>query len=249
MARRKKKSSFWAPQRIAARVVYGDERDHPHPFRRMRGWFTTQVVASASRNPKTGEVKSRGMRRTQDGWRLDGSRRTRTYRSGEVDPPRAARSKARSDQRKTSRAARTSRTRTAPAQDTPNTNPNLARKAKRGPGGRMAGSVSGVPKIPTPRQAVGLQRLGCDWCRGTGTRPLTTGKGRVKTVIGIAPCAHSWAVPNHGPGQDAPDRWDSLVCPLCQNAGSVTVKVEQKSGPAVAAKVPCFTCNGWIRHW
>lgn len=248
MGRRKKKSSFWAPHRMAARVVYGDERNHPHPFRRIASWFETKTVATASRDPRTGTVKSRGMRRTKDGWRLDGSRRTRTYRPGEVDQPRAARSKARADKRQTDRALR-NRSRTDTSTPTTNTNPNLARKSKRGPGGRMNGSVSGAPKMPTPRQAVGLQRLGCDWCRGTGTRPLTTGKGRVKTVIGIAPCAHSWAVPNHGPGQDAPDRWDSLVCPPCTNTGSATVKVKQGSGPAVAAEVPCFTCNGWIRHW
>lgn len=247
MARRRKKSSFWAPQRVAKRVVFGAERNQPHPLRALRRFFGTQEVASASRDPKTGTVKSRGARRTKDGWQLDGSRRTRTYRPGEVDPPRKARSKSRSDKRKTDRAGRSPR---AAVTSTTGANPNLARKSTQGADGRMSGSTSGVPRMPTPRKAVGLQRLGCDWCRGTGTRPLTVGRSRVKTVIGFAPCAHSWAVPNNGPGQDAPDRRDSLVCPPCQNTGKATVKVTKGSGSrASTADVPCFTCNGWILQW
>lgn len=246
MARRKRRS-FWAPHRVAARVVYGNERNHPHPLRWLKRKVTMTEVVSVRRDPKTGVVRVRGGRRTEDGWQLTKSRRTRTYRPGEVDKPSAVRSKSRADKRKTDRAARSPRTAAKPAADT---NPNLARKSTRAADGRMAGSTSGVPRMPTPRKAVGLQRLSCDWCRSTGTRPLTTGKGRVKTVIGFAPCAHSWAVPNNGPGQDAPDRHDSLVCPPCQNTGKAVVKVKPGSGGKTSTTaVPCFTCQGWILHW
>lgn len=247
MARRKrKKSSFWAPHRVAARAIYGNERDQPHPLRRIKRWFSTETVASASRDTRTGTVKARGARRTEDGWQLTKSRKTRTYRPGETDKPRPDRSKSRADKRA---AGRTTRNPRASAKASADKNPNLARKSTRRADGTMAGSVSGAPKMPTPRQAVGLQRLGCAWCRGTGTRPLTVGKGRVRTVIGYAPCGHSWAVPNNGPGQDAPDRRDSLVCPQCQNTGKTTVKVKRPGGREPAAEVPCFTCGGWILHW
>lgn len=236
-----RRSSEWAPHRVAGRVFLGHDL-----LRAIRRAFRTQEIASARRDPRTGTVEARGMSRTADGWRITKSRKRRTYRPGEVDKPRAARSSARAGKRKADRAARSSRAAAKPAADT---NPNLARKVKRGPGGQMAGSISGVPKMPTPRKAVGLQRLGCDWCRGTGTRPLTIGKGRVKTVIGVARCAHSWAVPNNGPGQNAPDRRDSLVCPPCQNTGKATVKVTKSGSKAAEADVPCFTCNGWILHW
>ena len=246
----RRKSSPWAPHRVALRILFGPERNHPHPVRGLKRRLRIGVIASARRNPRTGEVTSRGMRRTEKGWRLDGSRKARTYRPGEVEPDRVKRSQARAAKRKSDRAGRTApKAKASAAKTAAGTNPNLARKSKRGPGGQMAGSLSGVPKMPTPRKAVGLQRLGCDWCRGKGTRPLTQGKGRVKTVIGIAPCSHSWAVPNHGPGQNAPDRWDSLVCPPCGNKGSVTVTVQQKGGREVKAQVPCFTCKGWILHW
>lgn len=247
MARRKPgRRSFWAPHRIVMRMLFGDERNHPHPVRSARKRLGVGTIASASRDSRTGTVKSRSMRRTEDGWKLDGSRRTRTYRAGETDKPRADRAKSRASQRKADRTARSPR---AAAKPTAGKNPNLARNSKRNADGTMNGSVSGAPKMPTPRQAVGLQRLGCPWCRGQGTRPLTTGKGRVKTVIGYAPCAHSWAVPNHGPGQDAPDRRDSLVCPPCQNTGKAMVKVKRPGGREPAAEVPCFTCGGWILHW
>lgn len=242
----KRKFSFWAPHRVAARVGFGPERDHPHPFRALRRFFGTQEVASARRDPRIGTVKARGARRTKDGWQLTKSRRTRTYRPGEVDKPRQARSKARSDKRKTDRAARGPRT-TAPKPEAKN--PNLARKAKRNADGTMAGSIEGLSKMPTPRKAVGLQRLGCNWCRGKGVRPLTVGKGRVRTVIGVANCSHSWAVPNNGPGQDAPDRRDSLVCPPCENKGKVPVVAKRSDGVEVKAEVPCPTCKGWILHW
>ena len=246
----RRKSSGWAPHRVALRMLFGPERNHPHPVRGFKRRLGVGVVASASRNPRTGDVTSRGMRRTEKGWRLDGSRKARTYRPGEVEPDRAKRSQARAAKRKSDRAGRTApKAKASAATTAAGTNPNLARKTKRGPGGQMAGSTSGVPKMPTPRKAVGLQRLGCDWCRGTGTRPLTIGKGRVKTVIGVARCAHSWAVPNNGPGQNAPDRRDSLVCPPCQNTGKATVKVTKSGSKAAEADVPCFTCNGWILHW
>lgn len=246
MGRRKRKSSFWAPHRVVGRAVFGPERNQPHPFRALRRFFGTQEVASARRDSRTGTVKARGARRTEDGWQLTKSRKTRTYRPGEVDKPRAARSKARSDKRKTDRAARSPRPTAAKPEGT---NPNLARKTKRGADGKLNGSVSGLSKMPTPRKATGLQRLGCGWCRGTGTRPLTTGKGRVRTVIGVANCSHSWAVPNNGPGQDAPDRRDSLVCPPCENKGKVLVVAKRSDGVEVKAEVPCTTCKGWILHW
>lgn len=246
MGRRKRKSSFWAPHRVAARVMYGPERNHPHPLRALRRFFGTQEVASVRRDTRTGEVKARGARRTEDGWQLTKSRKARTYQPGEVEKPSAARSKARSGKRKTDRAARSPRTAAKPADDK---NPNLARKSKRNADGTMNGSIEGLSKMPTPRKATGMQRLGCGWCRGTGTRPLTVGKGRVRTVIGVARCAHSWAVPNNGPGQDAPDRRDSLVCPTCENKGKVSVVARGSDGAEVKAEAPCTTCKGWILHW
>jgi hypothetical protein len=240
----RRKSSPWAPHRVALRVLFGPERNHPHPIRGLKRALGVGHIASASRNPRTGEVTSRGMRRTADGWKLDGSRRSRTYRAGETEPDRTKRSQARAAKRKSDRAGRTApKAKASAAKPAADTNPNLARKTRRNADGTMAGSTSGIPKMPTPRKAVGLQRLGCDWCRGRGTRPLTQGKGRIKTVIGIAPCSHSWAVPNHGPGQN------SLVCPPCENKGSVLVSVRQKSGRGVEVRVPCFTCKGWILHW
>jgi len=240
-----RRSSEWAPHRVAGRVFLGHDL-----LRAIRRAFRTQEIASARRDPRTGTVEARGMSRTADGWRLTKSRKRRTYRPGEVEPDRAKRSQARAAKRKSDRAGRTApKAKASAAKAAAGTNPNLARKTKRRADGTMAGSTSGVPRMPTPRKAVGLQRLGCDWCRGKGTRPLTQGKGRIKTVIGIAPCSHSWAVPNHGPGQNAPDRWDSLVCPPCGNKGSVIVTVQQKGGREVKAQVPCFTCKGWILHW
>lgn len=251
MARRKRKSSFWAPHRIASRVVFGPERNQPHPVRWLKRKLTMQEVVSIRRDPKTGVVHARGGRRTKDGWQPTKSRKTRSYRPGEVDKPRRARNTAgsgRADKRKTDRASRSPRTTTKP--DAKNPNPNLARKSKRNTDGTMAGSVSGGPKMPTPRKAVGLQRLGCAWCRGTGVRPLTVGKGRVRTVIGVAKCAHSWAVPNHGPGQDPPDRRDSMVCPDCANTGVRRIRTKRHAdGAETTGTLPCFVCKGWILHW
>lgn len=248
MARRKRKS-FWAPHRVAARVVFGSERNQPHPLRWLKRKVTMTEVVSVRRDPKTGVVHARGGRRTEDGWQITKSRRKRTYRPGEVDKPRrtrSANSKTRADKRKTDRAARSPR---KPAAKPEAKNPNLARKSKRNADGTMAGSIEGLSKMPTPRKAVGLQRLGCAWCRGKGVRPLTVGKGRVRTVIGVANCSHSWAVPNNGPGQDAPDRRDSLVCPPCENKGTVPVVARRADGVEVKAEVPCTTCKGWILHW
>lgn len=247
MGRRKRKS-FWAPHRVATRVVFGAERNQPHPVRWLKRKLTMQEVVSIRRDPKTGIVHARGGRRTEDGWQPTKSRKTRTYRPGEVDKPRGTRStkKTRSDKRSSDRAARSPRTKAKPAAGK---NPNLARKSKRNADGTMAGSIEGLSKMPTPRKAVGLQRLGCGWCRGTGTRPLTVGKGRVRTVIGVARCSHSWAVPNNGPGQDAPDRRDSLVCPPCENKGKQQVVARRPDGVEVKAEVPCTTCKGWILHW
>lgn len=239
MARRR--PNPWAPHRVAGRVFLGHDL-----LRAIRRAFRTQEIASASRNQRTGAVKARGMRRTANGWQLTKSRKARTYAPGEVDKPRAARSKARSDKRKTDRAARAPRTTAKPAAAK---NPNLARKPRKNADGTFAGSIEGLSKMPTPRKSVGLQRLGCNWCRGKGIRPLTVGKGRVRTVIGVANCSHSWAVPNNGPGQDAPDRRDSLVCPPCENKGKVPVVAKRSDGVEVKAEVPCPTCKGWILHW
>lgn len=246
MARRR--SSPWAPHRVGMRLMFGPERNHPHPIRSLKRWLGVGEIASARRDPRTGTVEARGMRRTADGWQLTKTRKKRTYRPGEVDQPRAARSKARAAKRTTDRTARAPRTAAKPAAAKA-TNPNLARKTKRNADGTMAGSIEGLSKMPTPRKAVGLQRLGCDWCRGRGVRPLTVGKGRIRTVIGVANCSHSWAVPNNGPGQDAPRRGDALVCTTCQNKGKVPVTARRSDGVEVTAEAPCPTCKGWILHW
>lgn len=241
MARRK--SGGWAPHLVLGRVFLG-----PDLLRAIRGAFRTKEIASASRDQRTGTVKTRGMRRTADGWQLTKTRKTRTYRAGEVDQPRAARSKARADNRKAARTARAPRATAKPAA-AKSTNPNLARKSRQRADGTMAGSIEGLSRMPTPRQATGLQRLGCDWCRGRGVRPLTVGKGRIRTVIGVARCSHSWAVPNNGPGQDAPKRGDALVCTTCENKGKVPVVARGAGGVEVTAEVPCTTCQGWILYW
>lgn len=245
----RRRSSPWAPHRVGMRLLYGNERNHPHPVRGLKRWLGVGEIASASRDPRTGAVDARGIRRTAEGWQFTKSRKKRTYAPGEVDKPRAARSKNRADKRKADRTARAPRAPAKPADAKKNPNPNLARKSKRNPDGTMAGSIEGLSKMPTPRKVVGLERLGCGWCRGQGMRPLTIGKGRIRTVIGVARCSHSWAVPNNGPGQDAPGRHDSLICPPCQNKGKVPVTARGGDGAAVTAEVPCPTCKGWILHW
>lgn len=243
----RRKSSGWAPHRVALRILFGPERNHPHPVRGLKRALGIGEIASARRDPRTGTVEARGMRRTADGWQLTKTRKKRTYTRGEVEQDRAARSKTRAAKRTTDRAARAPRAAAKPAAAKA-TNPNLARKSRQRPDGTMAGSIEGLSQMPTPRKATGLQRLGCDWCRGTGTRPLTTGKS-IRTVIGVARCSHSWAVPNNGPGQDAPRRGDALVCPPCQNKGKVPVVAKRGDGVEVTAEVPCPTCHGWILHW
>lgn len=232
------KKSFYSPGRIAMGILFGDRRNHPTKRRVKRAVFGPKPVASIRRNPD-GTVTARGAERTPDGWKRTKSKRARTYRPGQTAKARTAK-----------RAAERDRRQGRPvAQRNPDANPNLRRKHKQGPGGRMQGSVRGGLPFPTVPQAVGLDGLRCDWCRGTNVRPLFNGTGRLKSVIGAAPCDHTWAVPEDGPAQKPPGAGSRLLCKPCKNLGKITISVVLADGTAAAGETACPTCRGWILHW
>lgn len=245
MAKRKPRKSFYSPGRIVMGVLFGSERNWPTWPRVRRTLFGHKDVVSIRRGPE-GTVKARGAVRTPDGWKRDKGKRARTYRPGQTTKPRAAkRTDARAGKRGAERTARTGRS----AEPVSQANPNLRRHHRQSADGRLQGSLKGGYAFPSVPQTVGLDGLRCDWCRGTNVRALFTGSGRLKKVIGVAPCAHAWAVPDGGPGQQPPGPGDKLLCAKCSNTGSVTVKIKHRSGTRLSAPGVCPTCRGWILHW
>ena len=195
-------------------------------------------VASIRRG-RDGTVTARGAVRTPGGWKLQKGKRTRTYQPGQTTKVRAEKRTAERDRRQGRQAAPRN----------PDANPNLRRKHKQGPGGRMQGSVQGGVPFPTVPQAVGLDGLRCAWCRGTNVRPLFNGTGRLKSVIGVAPCDHTWAVPEDGPAQKPPASGSRLLCKQCKNLGKITISIVVADGARATGETACPTCRGWILHW
>lgn len=207
------------PGKVVMRLLFGHPRNHPTWSNLNR----STTVARIRVDPATGKTTSRGVRRGKDGWQPTAKRK-------------AASSRSKPKQRRAGRAeARTVR-RTPGRRD--NASSPLARDYQQGAGGRMNGSAPTPARLPTPRQATGLTRLGCDWCRSSGMRPVYTGEGRIKIVIAVLPCNHRWSSKANGPAQKPPERTDALVCPPCQNTGLSKDKLET-----------CPTCQGWIGQW
>ena len=147
-------------------------------------------------------------------------------------------------------AARQSRRTSGRAPDISSGDKSLARDFKQGAGGRMNGSAAGKNGLPTVRQATGLTRLGCPWCRSSGMRPLFIGAGQIKTVIAVQPCNHRWSSRDNGPSQKPAGPRDQFLCPPCGNTGQQTVTTTRHADGAVTrAKIRCLTCQGWIVHW
>lgn len=78
-----KEKSRWGPGPVAGRVAFGRAGFKAAMRRTWRDWTTPHTVASISRNPATGTVKARGVRRDPvGGWVRQRARRARTYRNG-----------------------------------------------------------------------------------------------------------------------------------------------------------------------
>ena len=233
----RRKSSGWAPHRVAARILFGDERNHPTPRRVARALFGPKTVASIRRDPDTRTVSARGARRRADGtWELASARRARTYRAPAAGTPRP-------DAAATPRRADAKRAGTGGTQRS-----SQARDYRRGPGGRMDGSSRSKPRSPTPADLIGLNRLRCDWCRGSGQRPLYTRAGRILTVIGLVECGHAWAVDGGGPAQKAPANSSRFICPSCESTGQMVFRVTI-NGTLTKHAFPCAVCKGWTPFW
>jgi len=223
-------------------ILFGAEHNQPTWSKVKKEVLGPKEVASIRLKPD-GNITARGAVRTPDGWKRDKGNRTRTYRPGQTTKPRAQK---RSAERAKDRDRRQGRQQ---APRNPDANPNLRRKHKQGPGGQMRGSVQGGLPFPTVPQAAGLDGLRCEWCRGTNVRPLFNGTGRLKKVIGVAPCDHTWAVPEHGPAQKPPAAGSRFLCGQCKNAGRVTISIVSADGVRVSGETSCPTCRGWILHW
>ncbi len=100
------------------------------------------------------------------------------------------------------------------------------------------GTYNGSGKVPT-RWPVGETRLRCDYCRGTGTRPVYSGTGQIKTITGMEPCNH------RGAGRTAAGAGDVFVCPTCANTGIVRGRQVRRDRTASSFQEPCPTCQGW----
>lgn len=232
----KRKSSGWAPHRVAARILFGDERNHPTPRRVARVLFGPKAVASIRRDPGTGTVTARGARRRADGtWELKSGRRSRTYRAPAAGVPRTG---AVPDRRRDDRRQDGARGSKRSPQ---------AREYRQGAGGRMAGSGRSRAKVPAPAALIGLNRLRCDWCRGSGHRPIYTQAGRILTVIGSVECGHAWAITG-GPAQKAPAASSRFSCPSCDSTGQMVVDVAAH-GTVTKHSMPCAVCKGWTPFW
>lgn len=232
------------PRRVLMRVLFGN-RDQPTFAKLRKMAFGSKTVASISRDPRTGKVRARGVKRTKDGWALTPgtkplSPRAKRKRESAAEQRRIERTAARMSRRST----RAGRAKAALG------NGELARDFRQGAGGRMNGSGSAKTGLSTPRQATGLTRLRCDWCRSTGVRPIFTGSGQIKTVIAVQSCNHRWSSKGNGPAQKPAGRHDKLLCPPCENSGEITLTTTRHAdGAKTVSTLPCFTCLGWIRHW
>lgn len=126
--------------------------------------------------------------------------------------------------------------RTAPKQraSTPAGRVDARRQARQN--GRPARTnVNRAPSRNAP--VANPKRLRCDWCRNTGSRPLWTGAGRIKTITRVIRCNHQ-VVPQRGmPPQEPLAPGEVLVCPACENR---TAKDRRKTG-----EKSCGTCKGW----
>jgi hypothetical protein len=157
--------------------------------------------------------------------------------SSKPEQRRAQRADARSAKRTSGRSAK-------------GTGKNLARDYQQGAGGHMNGSAPMPAGMPTPRQATGLTRLGCDWCRSSGMRAIYTGDGQIKTVIAVQPCNHRWSSRASGPAQKPADRKDKFLCPPCGNTGQLVITTTRhRDGAQTKGVIVCPICQGWIRHW
>ena len=219
------------PGRVLMRLLFGHPRNHPS----LRRLTRPTTVASIRRDAGTGKLKTRGVRLGPDGWVATAGRK-----------PASAETKR---QRQTPKQRRDQRAAARPGRPAGGGNQRLARDYQQRADGRMAGSSPARNGLPTPRQATGLTRLGCDWCRSSGMRPIYTGIGIIKTVIAVQRCNHRWSSRDGGPSQQPPDRTDVLLCQPCANTGLVLVETVGRGGGKSAAQVPCHTCQGWIMHW
>jgi hypothetical protein len=235
--RQRRRSSFWAPHRVAMRILFGPERNHPT----LRGigqlLFGPHTVASIRRDTDTGTIKARGARRRPDGtWERASGRRARTYRG----PATGGRDTAqRAGTRRTARAQRSGRG----AKRSPQ-----ARNYRQGAAGRMTGAAPTKAKLTSPAQVAGLTKVRCSWCRGSAWRPLYTREGRALTVIGVVECNHAWAVDRNGPAQKAPARSNKFTCHGCASTGQATITLTHHGAPATH-QMPCPVCKGWTPFW
>jgi hypothetical protein len=243
MAKRKRRS-FWRemmPDRMALRILFANDPPKPSDLTKHK------KVASIRRDPKTGETKAKGVRQGTDGRWTEPAKRKKPA-TAKTKRQRESAAEQRRVQRVTQRLDR--RAQQAMQRADAQANRNLKREFQQGPGGRMTGSKQAKNGLPTPRQATGLTRLGCDWCRSSGVRPIFTGEGQIKTVIAVQNCNHRWSSKDGGPSQKPAGRRDKFLCTMCANSGEVTLTtIRHGDGARTISKKPCFTCLGWILHW
>lgn len=233
----RKLKTFYSPRRFVPRAIF-NEPTWGHLRKKVAG---PTRVASIKRDPATGKTTSKGVRRTADGWAATPKRTSKSKR---------AKQKTGTERRADERAAARRSART-PARKPRATSGNgsLARDYDQAPGGRMNGSAAGKTGLPTVRQATGLTRLNCPWCRSSGQRPIFTGAGQLKTVVAVLPCNHRWSSRDGGPAQEPAAPGDKFLCPPCQNTGTFTMKTRARDGSTVTHQQLCPTCVGWIIHW
>jgi hypothetical protein len=229
-----------APRKVFMRVMFGN-RDHPTFAKVRHELFGPKVRASISRDRETGKTRSKGVRQGRNGWEKTPKPASKKKQATAAEQRRIDRTVTRLDRRNA---------RTGKPTKTSGGNSRLARDFQQGAGGRMTGSDPTKTGLPTPRQATGLTRLRCDWCRSSGMRPFFDGDGPIKTVIGVVPCNHRWSSKANGPSQKPAGRRDRLLCPPCENTGEQAWRAARDSdGAATVFKRVCPTCQGWILHW
>lgn len=71
---------------------------------------------------------------------------------------------------------------------------------------------------------------GCDWCQGTGVRPLHAGS-RLRVFLGLVECDHSrsgWLPEGHDL-QLPPGRETRYVCTACRSTGVEIIRVIERT--------------------